>query len=98
MPVRKDKKEQGGCKFRGTAESVLMDTRSSGEYVKRARGKLKLTQAQLAEQLGLERRSIMRFEQGDELPRQTRLAIRHLLSIRRKRHRKNNGDGDGDGQ
>ena len=48
---------------------------SSAAYVKRSRAKLKLTQAQLAGKLGLERRSIMRYEQGDELPRLVRIGM-----------------------
>jgi DNA-binding XRE family transcriptional regulator len=48
-------------------------------FVKRARETLKLTQIEFAEMLGLSRWSIMRFEQGEPLPHQTRLAIRMLL-------------------
>ena len=74
-------------------ETTVRDmSESSANYVKRARAKLRLTQAELADKLGLERRSIMRFEQGDDLPIQTRLAIRQLLAVYiRKRKRKKNG-------
>jgi transcriptional regulator with XRE-family HTH domain len=60
----------------------------SAGYVKRAREKLKLTQAELAEALELERRTIMRYEQGEHLPRQTRLAIRQLLDARDRKTQK----------
>jgi DNA-binding XRE family transcriptional regulator len=65
---------------------------TTADFVKRARQRLKLTQAQLAEALGLERRSIVRFEKGEELPLQTRLAIERLLDrAKHKRQRKKNG-------
>jgi DNA-binding XRE family transcriptional regulator len=53
----------------------------SADFVKRARARLNLTQAELANALGLERRSILRFEKGDELPPQTLFAIKHLLAV-----------------
>jgi DNA-binding XRE family transcriptional regulator len=61
-------------------------------FVKRARAKLKLTQGELADLLGLERRSILRYERGDPLPPQTRFAIkwlvaRHKLNRQRARDR-----------
>jgi transcriptional regulator with XRE-family HTH domain len=49
-------------------------------FVKRARAKLKLTQGQFAELLGLERRTVMRYERGDQLPPQTRFAIKWLVA------------------
>jgi DNA-binding XRE family transcriptional regulator len=59
-----------------------MTKHDTAALVKRARAKLKLTQAEFAEKLGLERRTIMRFERGDDLPLQTRIAIRHMLAAR----------------
>ena len=59
-----------------TTTTTMKDTAG---FVKRARAKLKLTQGQLAEMLGLERRSIIRFEKGDALPPAIRFAIKHLL-------------------
>ena len=52
---------------------------TTADFIKRARARLKLTQAELAEMLGLERRSIMRYEKGDQLPPAISLAIKHLL-------------------
>lgn len=57
-------------------------------FVKRARANLKLTQTELAEKLGLERRSIIRFEQGDELPAQTYFALRWLVRRQRERQQR----------
>ena len=69
------------------------DDASSAKYVKRSRAKLRLTQAELADKLGLERRTIMRFEKGrHELPKHVRLAIRYLLKSYKETHRRENGD------
>lgn len=58
---------------------ALLPTAETATFVKRARAKLKLTQAEFAEQLGLERRSIVRYERGGFLPPTVQLAIKHLL-------------------
>jgi DNA-binding XRE family transcriptional regulator len=50
-------------------------------FVKRARARLGCSQRELAEKLGLERRSIIRYEQGWPLPERTKLAIQRLLEI-----------------
>lgn len=65
-------------------------------FVKRARAKLKLTQGELAEQLGLERRTVMRYERGDQLPPQTRFAIKWLVARdkRNKQRAKDRERGD----
>src|SRR5215831_7578211 len=55
------------------------------EFVKGARSRLKLSQAAFGEQLGLDRRTIIRYEQGDPLPVQTKLAMQYLLAMKRKR-------------
>lgn len=69
--------------------------RDTAGYVKRARAKLKLTQAEFADRLGLERRTIMRYEQGDDLPLQTRLAIRQIVDAsKRKKLRRSLKDED----
>jgi DNA-binding XRE family transcriptional regulator len=60
----------------------------SAGYVKRQRAKLKLTQDGLAKELGLERRTIMRFEKGDDLPIQTRLAIKQLVEHKERKTKK----------
>ena len=66
----------------------------SAAFVKRSRAKLRLTQSEFADRLGLERRTIIRYESGGELPIQTRLAIRQLLSVYIRKHRRiQNGNG-----
>jgi DNA-binding XRE family transcriptional regulator len=57
--------------------------KDTADYVKKSRARLGLTQAEFADALGLERRTIMRFEKGDELPLQTQLAIRQLRTLSR---------------
>ena len=64
----------------------------SAAFVQRARAKLGLTQSELADRLGLERRSIMRFERGDELLLHVRLAIKHLLHLHERECRKQHRD------
>ena len=67
--------------------AIEKGARSDALFVKRAREQRKLTQAELAEKLGLERRTIGRFEKGDELPLQTRIAIRYLLLFQDRKRR-----------
>jgi transcriptional regulator with XRE-family HTH domain len=52
----------------------------TAEFVRRARAKLNLTQAELAKALGLERRSIMRYEKGSPLQPHIRYAIKWLVA------------------
>jgi DNA-binding transcriptional regulator YiaG len=74
---------------------VASAMRDTAGYVKRAREKLKLTQEEFAERLGLERRTIMRYEQGDDLPQRTRLAIRQIVDAsKRKKLRRSLKDED----
>ena len=54
-------------------------TKATADFVRAARERLKLTQEQMAEQLGLERRSIIRYERGGNLPATVRMAIEHIL-------------------
>jgi transcriptional regulator with XRE-family HTH domain len=61
---------------------MAMDT---ARFVKRARIKLGLTQAELGEKVGKERRTIMRYERGEDLPAAVHLAIKHLLSMSEQR-------------
>jgi DNA-binding XRE family transcriptional regulator len=51
----------------------------TAEFVKGARARLDLTQAEFAERVGLERRSIVRYEQGGELSLTVKLAIKYLM-------------------
>ena len=62
-----------------------LNAKNTAQLVRRARKKLGLTQAELGERLGLERRTIIRFEQGEHLPTQTRLAIRHLMTLHNRK-------------
>ena len=57
-----------------------MSADDTAEFVRTARAKLNLTQSKLGELVGRDRRSIIRYEQGEELPPGLRLAIMHLLS------------------
>ena len=52
---------------------------STADFVRNSRIRLNLTQEELAETLGFERRSIMRFERGAFLPTYVRLALECLL-------------------
>lgn len=61
----------------------------SAEFVKKARTRLKLTQAEFAEKVGLERRSIVRYEQGGDLPLTVKLAIDQLVTLHKVKKRKN---------
>jgi transcriptional regulator with XRE-family HTH domain len=61
-----------------------METAPAPKFVRKARKILGLTQSELAEFLGLERHSIVRFEHRKSpgaLPAQTRLAIEQLLHV-----------------
>jgi DNA-binding XRE family transcriptional regulator len=78
-----------------TVEFFAAAMRDTAGYVKRARAKLRLTQEEFAERLGLERRTIMRYEQGDDLPLLARLAIRQLVDAsKRKKLRRSLKDED----
>lgn len=61
--------------------------KTDAEFVRDAREKLGLTQAELADKLGIERRTIMRYEGSTPLPLTTRFALMYLLSRRRKKKR-----------
>jgi DNA-binding XRE family transcriptional regulator len=63
---------------------VMKMTKNTADFVRDAREKLKLTQEQMAEQLGLERRTIIRYERGGNLPATVRMAITHLLAHNKK--------------
>ena len=59
--------------------------KTDAEFVRDAREKLGLTQAELADKLGIERRTVMRYEGATPLPLTTRYALKHLLSRHKKR-------------
>lgn len=64
-------------------------TATSSEFVKRARERLGMTQTELADKLGIERRTIIRYErEGFEAPQYMHFALRYLLGIQRKHRRK----------
>lgn len=56
-------------------------TPTDAEFVKDAREQLGLTQAEFGEKIGRDRRTIVRYEQGEPVPTPTRLAITHLLAL-----------------
>ena len=68
---------------------------ATARYVKTARGRLSLTQEELGDVLGRDRRSIGRYERGEEeLPPSLRLAIEALLIRKRqKTHSKKPSNG-----
>ncbi len=58
----------------------------SGAEVRRARERLKMTQAELAGALGIQRNSVARMEIGNRpVMRTTELAIKYLLLTMKKR-------------
>jgi transcriptional regulator with XRE-family HTH domain len=54
--------------------------RRTAQFVRLARAKLKMTQAEFAKRLGLERRSILRYEKGEPLPPTVYFAIKFLVA------------------
>jgi DNA-binding XRE family transcriptional regulator len=59
-------------------------------FVERARKRLRLTQIELGEKLGVSRWTIARLEEGrdEDIPERTRLAIAGLLAARRTKRKK----------
>jgi DNA-binding XRE family transcriptional regulator len=62
----------------------------TAQFVMDARERLGMTQAELGKIVGRERRSIIRYEQGEDLPASLQLAILFLLS----EHKETNGQRD----
>ena len=61
----------------------------TGEEMRRARLRLKLTQKQLGEQLGVHKNSVARMERGEfPIIRTTELAVKYLLIMSKKLRRK----------
>jgi ribosome-binding protein aMBF1 (putative translation factor) len=56
-------------------------TKQDAEFVRSARTRLNLKQYELADMIGMERRSIIRYEQGYPLPKLVRLAIERVLDV-----------------
>jgi DNA-binding XRE family transcriptional regulator len=57
--------------------------------MKRARERLDMTQAELAEALGMQRNSVVRMENGSQpILRTTELSIKYLLSAMKKSKRR----------
>ena len=65
----------------------------TGKELRRARLRLKLTQAQLGEALGLHENTIARIER-DELPvvKQTELAVKYLSLVSKKQRGEKHGN------
>ena len=71
-----------------SAEVYNTDT-MMGEEMRRARLRLKLTQKQLGEQLGVHKNSVARMERGEfPIIRTTELAVKYLLIMSKKLRRK----------
>jgi predicted transcriptional regulator len=58
---------------------------SDGKFVKAAREHLGLSIIALAEELGVGRHTIWRYERGEPVPKTTRLAIERLLIDHKKK-------------
>jgi DNA-binding XRE family transcriptional regulator len=58
---------------------------ASAKFIRQARHKLGLTQTEFGEIIGKHRRTIVRYEQGEEIPPSVRLAIEHLLNKRKRK-------------
>jgi DNA-binding XRE family transcriptional regulator len=54
------------------------------EFIRDARERLAITQAELGRRIGRTRRTIIRYEKGDEVPIAVKLAIERLLSQSRR--------------
>jgi len=54
------------------------------DFVRDARERLGLTQDELAARLGLDRKTINRYENGWPIPERSRLAIQQLLALHDK--------------
>ena len=61
------------------ATDTMTPMKSTAGFVKRARAKLQMTQGEFAERLGLERRTIIRYEKGEPLPPTVYFAIKHAV-------------------
>jgi DNA-binding XRE family transcriptional regulator len=59
----------------------------TAQFVMDARERLGMTQAELGKIVGRERRSIIRYEQGEDLPASLQLAILFLLSEHKRNKR-----------
>ena len=70
----------------GTPLIYVLDTMMTGEGLRKARARLKKTQKQLGEALGIHKNSVARMERG-EFPviRTTELAVKYLLIMESKK-------------
>jgi transcriptional regulator with XRE-family HTH domain len=63
-----------------------LDTMMAGKELKRARLRLKMTQKELGEALGVHKNSIARMERGEfPIIRTTELAVKYLLIMETKK-------------
>ena len=68
------------------AGTVGRKKRTLAEYVLKTREMLGLTQAELADKLGMERRTVMRYETGQNpVPKHVYLALKQLRHEHKKR-------------
>ena len=86
MAEAEEKKEGRGFDFRVVVlHNVVTMTR---EELKRARQRLRMTQRELAEALGMQTNSVTRMEMGIQpIMRTTELSVKYLLSVRTKTKR-----------
>ena len=62
-------------------------TKDTATFVRESRVALGLKQAELGKLVGRDRRSIIRYEQGEQLPPAVDLAIQHLLNKHRRKRK-----------
>jgi DNA-binding XRE family transcriptional regulator len=65
-----------------------MERRNTAAFVRQARATLGLSQPQLGKLVGRTKRTIIRYEQGEELPPAIDLAIQHLISKNKQRRKR----------
>lgn len=71
--------------FDNAADTVYTADTMTGEELRRARVRLKLTQKQLGEQIGIHKNSIARMERGEmAIVRPTELAVKYLLVMSKR--------------
>lgn len=57
----------------------------ASQFVRSARARLRISQEEFAKLLGVERKTIGRYESGNNVPKRAVMAIRHLLRQQGKR-------------
>lgn len=65
-----------------------MEISNTGDFVRRARTTLALSQTAFGKLVGRTKRMVINYENGEPLPEAIRLAILHLLAKHKRRTRK----------